>query len=231
MASLTDDDFEVALGEDLGWRRVELTHLKGLLDRSASLSSDSPATRGLSRAMVAMCYAHWEGYSKNALEHYARLVTRRKPKLSESSEGLVLEHVHRLIRRLASGDRDARDAIAKAIRGDSDERLNIDKSLLANTKSNLRYDTLSELFDRGGIPLDAFALKANLIDVLLCDRRNRVAHGKVIFVPANDSLDLCDDTIELMEAMHDVLVTQVRTKGYLTMAAMASAGPASITQP
>lgn len=231
MASLTDDDFEAALGQDLGWRRIELAHLKDALDRSARLSADSPATRGLSRAMVAMCYAHWEGYSKNALERYARLVTRRKPKLSESSEGLVLEHVRRLMHRLASGDSYAREAITKAIRGDSDERLNIDKSLLADTKSNLRYGTLSELFDRGCIPLDAFELKANLIDVHLCDRRNGVAHGRALFVPADDSLDLCDETIELMEAMRDVLVTQVRTKAYLTMARVAPAGPAPAAQP
>lgn len=231
MPLLTDDGFETALGEDLGWRRIELAHLKNALDHSARLSADSPATRGMSRAMVAMCYAHWEGYSKNGLERYARLVTRRRPKLSETCEGLALEHVHRLFRRLASGDRGARDAITKAIRGDSDERLNIDKSLLANTKSNLRFDTLSELFGRGGIPLDAFELKANLIDVLLCDRRNGVAHGRAVFVPASDSLDLCDDTIKLMEAMRDVLVTQVRAKGYLTLPATVPAAPRAIAQP
>lgn len=216
MSGLTDDDFESALGQDLGWRRIELSHLKDALDRSARLSADSPATRGLSRAMVAMCYAHWEGYSKNALERYARLVTRRKPKLSETSEGLILEHVHRLMRRIASGDSYAREAITNAIRGDSNERLNIDKSLLCDTKSNLRYGTLSELFRRGSIPLDAFALKANLIDVLLCDRRNDVAHGRALFVPAGESLDLCDEAITLMETVRDVLIAQVRAKRYLT---------------
>lgn len=219
MRTVTDDDFETALSEDLGWRRIELAHLKGVLDRSARRSPDSPATRGLSRAMVTMCYAHWEGYSKNALERYARLVTRRKPKLSESSEGLVLEHVHHLMRRLASGDNYARAAIAKAIRGESEERLNIDKSLLSNTKANLRYSTLAELFERGCISLDAFQLRANLIDVLLCDRRNNVAHGRNVFVPASESLELCEETIELIEAMQQALVAQVRTKGYLTPSA------------
>lgn len=231
MPALTDDDFEAALGDDLAWRKIELSHLKGALDRSARHSSDGPATRGLSRAMVAMCYAHWEGYSKNALDRYALLVTRRKPKLSESREGLVIEHVHRLMRRMASGDGDARMAITKAIRGESNDRLNIDKSLLADTKSNLRYATLSDLFTRGCIPLDVFELRANLIDVLLCDRRNGVAHGRAIFVPASDSLDLCDETLKLIEAMRDVLVAQVRSKGYLTSAAATPVGADAIVQP
>lgn len=231
MPALTDDDFEAALGDDLAWRTIELSHLKGALDRSSRQSSDGPATRGLSRAMVAMCYAHWEGYSKNALERYALLVTRRKPKLSESGEGLIMEHVHRLIRRIASGDGHAREAITSAIQGQSSQRLSIDKSLLADTRSNLRYGTLSDLFARGCIPLDAFELKANLIDVLLCDRRNGVAHGRALFVPARDSLDLCDETLELMETMRDVLVAQVRGKGYLTVAAASPVEAGATTRP
>ncbi len=217
---MTDDDFEAALVDDLGWRRIELSHLKRALDEAAKRSADGPATRALSRAMVAMCYAHWEGYSKNALERYARLVTRRKPRLSEVAEGLVLEHIHRLVKRVASGDQYAKESLTKAIRGESDERLNVDKSLLTDTKANLRYATLTELFTRGCIPLEPFELKANLIDVLLCDRRNGVAHGRALFVPAADSLALCDDVFSLMEEMQDVLVTQVRTKRYLVQSAV-----------
>ena len=50
-------------------------------------------------------------------------------------------------------------------------------------------------------------------------------------VPAGESLDLCDETIELMEAVRDVLITQVRTKGYLNTAALDSAGPDPVAQP
>jgi hypothetical protein len=165
--------------------------------------------------MVAMCYAHWEGYSKNALERYARLISRRKPRVSEASDGLVFEHIQRLMRQIASGDPYARLALTKAIRGDSDERISVDKSVLADTRSNLRYATLMDLFQRGCIPLEAFELKANLIDVLLCDRRNQVAHGRAYFVPASESIQLCEDVLELIEEMRDVLVTQVRAKRYL----------------
>lgn len=216
MAATTDDEFEAALVQDLGWRRIELSSLKRALGDAARQSQEGPATRGLSRAMVAMCYAHWEGYSKNALERYARLVTKRKPRLSEVSDGLLLEHAQRLMKRIASGDASAKDALASAVRGESDERINIDKSTLADTKSNLRYATLSDLFARGCIPIEDFALKANLIDVLLCDRRNGVAHGRALFVPADESLNLCDDVLTLMEQMRDVLVTQVRAKRYLS---------------
>lgn len=223
MAAVTDDDFEAALVDDLGWRRLELASLKRSLADAAQQSSEGPTTRGLSRAMVAMCYAHWEGYSKNALERYARLVTRRKPRLSQVSDGLLIEHSQRLVRRIASGDGRARESLARAVRGEADERLNIDRSLLSDTKANLRYDTLADLFSRGCIPLTEFQLKANLIDVLLCDRRNSVAHGRALFVPATESLQLCDDVLVLLEQMRDVLVTHVRGKGYL----LSSSSPAN----
>lgn len=177
--------------------------------------------------MVAMCYAHWEGYSKNALERYARLVTRRKPRLSEAKEGLVLEHSQRLMKRIASGDLGARTALVRAVRGETDERLNIDRAVLAETRGNLRYSTLVDLFTRGCIPIQDFELKANLIDVLLCDRRNGVAHGRAMFVAASESLQLCDDAIVLMEQMRDVLIIQVRSKRYL--AAVSSLGTPAAT--
>jgi hypothetical protein len=215
MAGYTDDEFESALVDDLGWRRVELSSLKRSLDSAAKQSPNGPATRGLSRAMVAMCYAHWEGYSKNGLDLYARLVTRRRPKLSEVPDDLALEHLRRLMKRVVSGDSDAKSAIGRAMRGESDDRLNLDRSLLSDTRANLRYETLTQLFTLGGIPIERFALKANLIDVLLCDRRNNVAHGRAYFVNPQESLTLCDDVILLMEEMQDVLNAQVRAKRYL----------------
>lgn len=215
MVTATDDDFETALEEDLGWRRVELAHLKRSLDEAARRSDDGPATRGLSRAMVAMCYAHWEGYSKGALQRYAQLVSRRKPRLSEAGDGLALEHVERLVRRSEAGDTTARMLLLRAVRGQSDDRINLEKAQLADTRANLRYATLSNLFTRGCIPLGPFELKANLIDVLLRDRRNGVAHGKAIFVPPAESIQLCDDVIHLLETVRDVLSVQVRSKRYL----------------
>src|SRR5699024_8142036 len=112
-----DDEFEDALTDDLGWRRTELVHLKKSLDEAAKKSDDGPATRGLSRAMIAMCYAHWEGYSKNSLERYAKLVSKRKPKVSEAAAGLVFEHMQRLMKRAASGDTAAKDVLINAVRG------------------------------------------------------------------------------------------------------------------
>lgn len=221
MVALTDEEYESALDDDLGWRRVELHQLKAALNSSATLSNDSPATRGLSRALVTMCYAHWEGYTKSALERYALLVAKRKPKVSQASDALAYEHMSRLMKRVASGDNDARATLISAIRGKTDDRVRVDRALLSDTRSNLRYATLEDLFARGAVPITQFELKANLVDVLLCDRRNSVAHGRNLVIDPQDSVHLCSETLELMELMRDVMVGQVRERRYLRTSANA----------
>ena len=88
---------------------------------------------------------------------------------------------------------------------------------MSDSKSNLRFDVLADLLALGSVPVEAFELKANLIDVLLCDRRNSVAHGRDLFLDASESAGLGDEVITLMETMRDVLVTQVRAQGYIRL--------------
>lgn len=174
--------------------------------------------------MIVMCYAHWEGYTKNALERYARLVAKRKPSLSRANDGFVIQHIGRMMNRIASGDGSARAELLATLRGDHDPRIQVDRALLSDAKSNLRFEVLTRLFELGCISVRPFELKANLIDVHLCDRRNSVAHGRDFFVPPQDAMSLCDEVFELVEAVRDVMVNQVRAQGYLLPASPQSGG-------
>lgn len=215
MPAATDEQFEQSLNEDLGWRRIELSALRQSLHSASRTNPDSPSTRALSRAMVAMCYAHWEGFSKNALASYGKLVVRRKPSISMANEGLVVQHMRRLLKRMESGDQSARISLSRIARGEPGQRLDVDKAIFSDTKGNLRYATLQELFHLGCLPIDQFELKANLIDKHLCDQRNAIAHGRETSVSADDAIQLCAKAIELIEEMRSILIGHVRTKGYL----------------
>jgi len=215
VSEYTDEGFEQSLSGDLGWRRIELVALRGSLEKAFAASKEGPATRSLSRAMIALAYAHWEGYTKNCLEAYSKLVAKRRPKLSESCDSLTLDHCIHLVKRVESGDADARRLLIESVRGRSDERLRVDRSALANTRSNLRFDTLCQLFELGSLPIDGFSTRQKLIDVVLCDRRNEIAHGRASFPGAQASIDTCDRVIELLEMVRTAFVNQVCTRGYL----------------
>jgi len=73
----TKDDLYHQLESGRTWRLKEISDLKTI-----TLRSDSAAQKVLLRAMVAICYAHWEGYVRpfqppNATSAY---VTLKRPR-------------------------------------------------------------------------------------------------------------------------------------------------------
>jgi hypothetical protein len=212
------DDLGDQLDESLAWRRVEMQSIKSALQDAAARSSSSPLTRALARSIVAMTYAHWEGYTKEVCQAYVKYITRRRPKCAELNDGLLVSLMRHLNRRMTSGDDSARLALIETIRRPEEMRARIPPdTTLVDTKSNLRFDTLRAIFDGLGISLNEFETKANLIDKSLCDMRNEIAHGRNAFPPPEDALVLYAEVLTLMEMVRDHIMAEVRTSGYRTV--------------
>jgi hypothetical protein len=69
---------------NLAWRRLELSAL-----RRQMLGAELVARNALVRAGVAMLYAHWEGYVKEAASAYISMVAVRRLQCCELSASLV----------------------------------------------------------------------------------------------------------------------------------------------
>lgn len=215
MAASTDEEFDSILDDELAWRKIELHSLASQLERSARDNKDSPATRALARAMAALLYAHWEGFTKAVLDAYLRLILRRKPPAMRAADGLLMAHVDQLFKRMNSGDSSAQAEIVEMVRGGSSARLRLVRAKVVATGSNLRYSVLKNLFEVFGLPLDEFATKANLIDVLLCDRRNEIAHGRANFPEPTEVLALHKQVLEMMDDIRRSLQSSLQARGYL----------------
>jgi hypothetical protein len=71
----TEQNLSDIFDEDLIWRRKELSDMK-----AAVRGADRPAKAVLLRAMITMCYAHWEGYVRTcAVRYFEYLTMRRRP--------------------------------------------------------------------------------------------------------------------------------------------------------
>lgn len=162
-----------------------------------------------------MLYAHWEGFAKCTFDHYAQLVLKRRPTVKTANDSLAMAHGLHLLQRLRSGEDAARQELLSVLRDGDVPRIKLPKQSLSDTKSNLRYAVLSDILRTFGAPVTDFETKANLIDVLLCDRRNAVAHGREAFYDADTVAELHDEVIGLMELIRSLAVAQVRAKGYL----------------
>jgi hypothetical protein len=61
-------DFSTQITEDRSWRIREISDLKSAIARA-----DDNLRRVLLRALITICYAHWEGYVRFAARKYSDL--------------------------------------------------------------------------------------------------------------------------------------------------------------
>ena len=86
MSIRTVEQLVDTLSAEISWRRKELTDLRYVLESSV----DSRTRRAtLTRAALALLYAHWEGYVKAAAERYLEFVCMQRRKNSELSDSLL----------------------------------------------------------------------------------------------------------------------------------------------
>src|SRR4051812_7883376 len=70
------DDLADHIDSSLGWRRIELNALRQLIEQHRQPGLQSPTSRALCRSGVAMLYAHWEGFFKEACQAYVEQIAR-----------------------------------------------------------------------------------------------------------------------------------------------------------
>jgi hypothetical protein len=214
MSIRTIDELGDRLDEGIAWRRIELQALKSAISEAESRSSGSPLARALARSGVALLYAHWEGYAKDSCTAYVEYVARRRLRCSELNDGLLRTVLESLGKRMATGDEEAREALFEAVRRPDTSRARIPKMSMVETKSNLRYQVLSDLLIKIGLSADGFATKDKLIDVTLCDSRNSIAHGRDFFPSPDDFPQLMSEVVGMMEQMRDLLISAARLSSY-----------------
>ena len=85
------DELELFINTDLNWRRQELTTHLFLLKKAREHEK-----KYLTRAGVAILYAHWEGFIKNALQAYFHYMEKYGVCINNASAGirsyLLLRH-------------------------------------------------------------------------------------------------------------------------------------------
>jgi hypothetical protein len=225
MAARTVDELQDRLDEALSWRRIELSALKGLIEKNESLPNSPPVSRSLRRAGIAMLYAHWEGFGKECLQTYVDFVSRRRLRLLELNDDFLRVCLLHTLRRADSGDGAAKADLVEMIRRRGDLRLPFPKAQMVNTQGNLRAHVLTEMMQDFGLDSIDIELRENLIDRRLCDTRNSVAHGRETCPAVGEFSELHAEVLEMMEYLRDVILGAARAGAYRTGIALPSDAP------
>lgn len=207
----TEYDFSVQITEDRTWRIKEISDLK-----NAVLNADERLKKVLLRAIVTICYAHWEGYVKYAAKKYMDHIALRKYKYSDLDQQFYLNYFIPRLSVLSNNDLNiaSRCELIKDILLSKENRfshVNID---LINTRSNLSYAVFLDICLICNVPIDYFECRSTFIDTILLKRRNSIAHGEDTYISAEELDIITTETISLMRAFGDALDNQATLKKY-----------------
>jgi hypothetical protein len=207
----TDHDLSSILDADLIWRRKELSDMK-----AAIKAADPPSKSALMRAIIAMSYAHWEGYVRTCANRYFECLTlRKKPFLEFERQIYVNSFLGQLdvLHRGRIGLED-RCKLINDILDSGSGRFSYINPDLVDTRSNLNTDVIKDICLICGVDSSHFEQNRTFLDVLLLKRRNAIAHGQQEYIQIDEIDDLVGRVLGLMGFFRNLLENKIYTKGY-----------------
>lgn len=207
----SEADFSVQITEDRTWRIKEISDLK-----SAIRQGDSGTQRVLLRALVTICYAHWEGYVRFVAKKYLEHIALRKLQYRQLGPQFLKNYFLPRLAHTNSGKLTVaeRCAMVEEILTSSNRRFNRVNEDLINTKANLNFEVFADICVVCDVATKPFSDKSAFIDVVLLKRRNAIAHGEETFIALGDLDEVADSTVFLIRAFGDALENHVVLQAY-----------------
>jgi hypothetical protein len=205
----TIDEFQDRLDTELAWRIQEFSTLD-----AAIKSVDSVSHRALIRASIAMAYAHWEGFVKNASTHYVEFVGNRRLNYSQlTSVFAVIGLRAKLSIMLLDGPSRSREAF-DFVRSQLETRARLVPATAIDAESNLSSTVFRKILETIGLEASSYESYSNFIDKSLLKKRNSIAHGELIELDRDGWISLRDTTLQLIRMFKSDLENAATLKKY-----------------
>lgn len=208
----TPEELFDRISDDLVWRRREL-----LLYNSELKKGSAEVSRALLRGSVALLYAHWEGFIKNACHYYLCYLSACSISFSQLIPELAALALRARISEAILAKKIAmRAELVRDIRDRAQERAKIPNTRDAvKTESNLSYTVLVEILTSVGCDADRYAMYEDLIDDQLVNSRNKIAHGENANIAWPEWEDLSSQIFWMMDDIATQLVNAAVERSYL----------------
>ncbi|MEP6879307.1 MAG: MAE_28990/MAE_18760 family HEPN-like nuclease [Nitrosospira sp.] len=198
------------LDEDLAWRIKEMADMKMSVRSAASLRKKT-----VIRASLALLYAHWEGFIKNAAKAYLEFVGSQGHRYEElASCFAVLGLKKSLAEILQSKQAQTNITALEFIRDELTAKARLPLDSAIRTESNLSSAVFENICRSVGINPSAYETKFNLVDESLLNRRNKIAHGEYIDVNPDQYRDLTDEVLTLLRSFKNDIENAASLKKY-----------------
>jgi hypothetical protein len=213
MSLRTVEQLVDAVSSEISWRRKELTDLKCLLEAAASNRTRQST---LTRAALALLYAHWEGYVKSVAEMYLEFVCMQRCRNLELSDSLLAVTLRSM---LASSEGSHKIKshvdIVQFFRTQMETRSRLPYKSVIRTEFNLSSTVFFEILRTLGFTASECESKSHMLDHQLLAKRNHVAHGNNLPIDIDEYFHLHDEILALMNLLRNYIENAAETGAYL----------------
>lgn len=184
------------LERDLDWRFAELAALRSQV---ALAANGSILQAGLLRSLVAMLYAHYEGFCKNAIRIYLREIGRRGVARSECLHEIATFSLRKEIRECRNSSNEECFAFleagfSRAMNATINYEMK-DGEIVLEGESNMWSDCLADNLRSAQLHCDAVVTHKRQIDTLV-GRRNAIAHGQKVVIATLREYERLEKNVE-----------------------------------
>lgn len=210
----TPEQLSDALAEDFAWRKKELSYLKLLTDGAPK----SKAIRDhLLRSLVALLYAHWEGYIKLSAERYLQFVHEQKLANKQLSQNFIAISAKTKLNKGSDSNKIIQHLeLVDFFINKLNDQSNLPFKNVINTRSNLSSRILKDIITTIGLDYSPFETKETLIDKTLLDSRNTIAHGEFLKIDYEQYCELHSQILSMLEQFKTQIENAAVNKSYRT---------------
>lgn len=211
----TEEDLEDNLNSEFGWRIKEIDTLKKFVFRS-KLEKGGNSKSVLIRSGIALLYAHWEGFIKITSKSYLEFIVSQNLKYTQLTINFIALGLRAKINN-AIFNKSIQSQIELSDYVINNLGSNCQKSIIntINTKANLSSKVLNDIIICLGFDFSPYATKSVIIDEILLNNRNHIAHGDYLLVDDESFFNLCDDILYLMHLFKDQISNAAALKEYI----------------
>jgi len=169
----TLDQLHEAIDAEMAWRKRELTAIKANVFKSRSFAQETALRSG-----IALLYAHWEGSVKNIATFYLQYVSNLSLPYCKLKLNFLAISVKSEIDKFRSTNKASLQTdIVSLVHTRQNEKSRIPQSNIIRANSNLNSTTFSEIMASIGLCCSFYEPSYTLIDDVLLNMRNKIAHG------------------------------------------------------
>lgn len=172
----TTNELQDAIDHEMAWRKHELSALRTNVVDSRKFSKETAI-----RAGVALLYAHWEGAIKNIATYYLEYVAMQGLPYGQLKENFLAIAIKYNLKQFEDSNKSTKHtAIIADVINLQTAKSKIPTEGIIKTESNLKSEIFIEIMATIGLSCADYETSYRLIDSILLEKRNKIAHGERI---------------------------------------------------